>query len=65
MTGQEIAGRLQVSDTMISRLVGGRRMPEPVQDELPGTEQSDTDVDIDPGPIVADPVVAEPVVPEP
>jgi hypothetical protein len=28
---------------MISWLVGSRRMPEPVQDELP-----DTDVDIDP-----------------
>jgi hypothetical protein len=44
VTGQEIARRLRVSDTMISRLVGGRRMPEPVQDELPDTEP-DTDVD--------------------
>jgi len=60
VTGQEIARRLQVSDTMISRLVGGRRrMPEPVQDELP-----DTDLDIDPEPVVAEPVVAEPVVAE-
>ena len=73
MSGQEIARRLEVSDTMISRLVGaGRRMPEPVQGELP---------DLDPGPdsgmselvgaeqseLVAEPVVPEPepVVPEP
>jgi DNA-binding transcriptional regulator YdaS (Cro superfamily) len=50
VTGQEIARRLQVSDTMISRLVGGRRrMPEPVQDELPE-------------PVIAEPVIAEPVV---
>ncbi|MEO7193629.1 MAG: putative transposase [Pseudonocardiaceae bacterium] len=35
VTGQEIARRLRVSDTMISRLVGGRRRPEPVRDELP------------------------------
>ena len=36
VSGQEIARRLQVSDSMISRLVGaGRRMPEPVQDEFP------------------------------
>jgi transcriptional regulator with XRE-family HTH domain len=68
LTGQEIARRLQVSDTMISRLVGGRRTrPEPVADELPDTEQADTDVDIDPElpePVVAEPVVAEPVVAE-
>ncbi len=64
LSGQEIARRLQVSDTMISRLVGGRRTgPEPVQDELPDTEQADTDVDIDPE--LPEPVVAEPVVPEP
>jgi transposase len=45
LTGQEIARRLQVSDTMISRLVGGRRtMPEPVQDELPDTELPDTEL---------------------
>jgi hypothetical protein len=48
VTGQEIARRLQVSDSMISRLVGaGRRMPEPVQDELPDvpdTDVADTDV---------------------
>jgi hypothetical protein len=67
VTGQEIARRLQVSDTMISRLVGaGRRVPEPVQDPLPDTEQPDIDVDIDvdidPGPDAAGPV---PVVPEP
>ena len=55
VSGQEIARRLQVSDTMISRLVGaGRRSPEPVQDELP--EQHDAD---------AEPVVEEPVVEEP
>jgi transposase-like protein len=52
--GQEIARRLQVSDTMISRLVGGRRTPESVQDELPGTE-----------PVVAEPVVVDPEQPEP
>ena len=35
VTGQEIARRLGVSDTMISRLVGAaRRVPEPVCDEL-------------------------------
>lgn len=45
LTGQEIARRLQVSDTMISQLVGGRRSPEPVQDELPNTEQSGPVVD--------------------
>ena len=60
VTGQEIARRLQVSDSMISRLVGaGRRMPEPVQDELPDvpdTDVPDTDVaDTDvAGPGVAD-----------
>jgi hypothetical protein len=53
VTGQEIARRLQVSDTMISRLVGGRRMPEPVQEEL-------SDIDV-----VLDPEQPEPVVPEP
>ena len=42
VTGQEIARRLQVSDSMISRLVGvGRRMPDPVQDELPDTDIAD------------------------
>jgi hypothetical protein len=66
VTGQEIARRLQVSDTMISRLVGtGRRTPEAVQDELPDAqpvvpEQPDIDVDIDPEPVIAEPVVAEP-----
>jgi len=74
VSGQEIARRLEVSDTMISRLVGaGRRMPEPVQGELP-----DLDPGPDPGPdsgmselvgaeqseLVAEPVVAEPVVAE-
>ena len=55
VSGQEIARRLQVSDTMISRLVGtGRRVPVPVQDSLPGT---DTDTD---EPVVADTDVAEP-----
>ena len=40
VTGQEIARRLQVSDSMISRLVGaGRWTPEPVQDELPTPTQ--------------------------
>ena len=39
VTGQEIARRLQVSDSMISRLVGaGPRMPGSVQDEFPGTD---------------------------
>jgi transposase len=76
VTGQEIARRLQVSDTMISRLVGaGRRTPEAVQDELPDArpvvpEQPDIDVDIDvelPEPVIAEPVVLdpEPFVPEP
>jgi DNA-binding CsgD family transcriptional regulator len=48
VTGQEIARRLQVSDSMISRLVGvGRRMPDPVQDELPDTDIADiADTDI-------------------
>jgi hypothetical protein len=65
VTGQEIARRLQVSDTMISRLVGGRRMPEPVQEELPSTEQSGTDVVGDPEPVVPEPpdTPAEPVEP--
>jgi DNA-binding CsgD family transcriptional regulator len=47
VTGQEIARRLQVSDSMISRLVGaGRWTPEPVQDELPdtGTDLAGTDL---------------------
>ena len=49
--GQEIARRLQVSDSMISRLVGaGPRMPGSVQDEFPGTDVDDSVVD--------DPVVA-------
>jgi hypothetical protein len=39
VTGQEIARRLQVSDSMISRLVGSRRgTPEPVQDQLLDTD---------------------------
>jgi len=50
VTGQEIARRLQVSDSMISRLVGaGRRTPEPVQDELPdiaGTDDTDDTDDV-------------------
>jgi Transposase DDE domain/Homeodomain-like domain len=54
VTGQEIARRLQVSDSMISRLVvAGRRTPEPVQDQLPGIGTG-TDPD------VADPELAEP-----
>jgi transcriptional regulator with XRE-family HTH domain/enamine deaminase RidA (YjgF/YER057c/UK114 family) len=66
VTGQQIARRLQVSDTMISRLVGGRRMPALVQDALPDTEQSDTDVDLDPELFVPEPAdaPAEPVVAE-
>src|SRR5512133_1753570 len=45
VTGQEIARRLQVSDSMISRLVGvGRRTPDPVQDELPDSDIADTDL---------------------
>jgi DNA-binding CsgD family transcriptional regulator len=72
VSGQEIARRLQVSDSMISRLVGaGRRMPEPVQDEFPAdtgdTDLAETDLA---GPGVADrelpePVAAEPAVVEP
>ena len=65
VTGQEIARRLRVSDTMISRLVGGRRMPEPVQDELPDTELPDTElVVLDPESVVSVPAdaPAEPVV---
>jgi DNA-binding CsgD family transcriptional regulator len=62
VTGQEIARRLQVSDSMISRLVGaGRRTPEPVRDELPGTG-ADPDVA---DPDVADPEVADPEVADP
>lgn len=67
VTGQEIARRLRVSDTMISRLVGGRRMPEPVQDELPDTELPDTElVVLDPESVVSVPAdaPAEPVVAE-
>ncbi len=42
VSGQDIARRLQVSGSMISRLVGaGPRAPEPVQDELPDPEQYD------------------------
>ena len=60
VTGQEIARRLQVSDSMISRLVGaGPRMPGSVQDEFPGTDVDDPVVD---DPVVDDPVVADPVV---
>ena len=58
VTGQEIARRLQVSDSMISRLVGaGPRMPGSVQDEFPGTDVDD--------PVVADRELpaAEPAVP--
>jgi transposase len=46
VTGQEIARRLQVSGSMISRLVGSGRQPsdEPVQDELPDTELPDTEL---------------------
>jgi hypothetical protein len=74
VSGQEVARRLQVSDTMISRLVGaGRRTPEAVQDELPDAEpvvpeQSDIDVDIDrelPEPVILEPVILDPEQPEP
>ena len=69
VTGQEIARRLQVSDTMISRLVNGRRMPAPVQDELPDIELPDIDVGIEPEPVEPEPepvvAVPEPVVLEP
>src|SRR5215217_6445577 len=69
VSGQEIARRLQVSDSMISRLVGaGRRMPEPVQDEFPAdTDLADTDL-AGPGvagPGVAGPGVADRELPEP
>ena len=66
VTGQEIARRLQVSDSMISRLVGaGRRMPEPVQDEFPDTDIADTaDTDLadvaDPSPITSCPSLLRP-----
>jgi DNA-binding CsgD family transcriptional regulator len=44
VTGQEIARRLQVSDSMISRLVvAGRRVPDPVQDWLPGIAPDSAD----------------------
>jgi transposase len=63
VTGQEIARRLQVSDSMISRLVGaGPRMPGSVQDEFPGTVVDDPVVD---DPVVDDPVVDDPVVDDP
>src|SRR5512133_154710 len=75
MTGQEIAGRLDVSGTMISRLVSAdRHRPEPVQDELPDPELLDPPlpdpalvepVDAEPDPVDADPVVADPVVVDP
>ena len=72
VTGQEIARRLQVSDSLISRLVGaGRWAPEPVQDEFPDdTDTDDTDDTDVAGPGVADrelpePVAAEPAVVEP
>ncbi|MGH3874959.1 MAG: hypothetical protein ACRDSR_26245 [Pseudonocardiaceae bacterium] len=45
VAGQEIARRLQVSDIMISRLVGGRRRPDPVQDELVVPEPADAPVE--------------------
>src|SRR5512133_249913 len=73
VTGQEIARRLQVSDSLISRLVGaGQWAPEPVQDEFPDDTDTDTDTgdtDTD-GPGGADreppePVAAEPAVVEP
>jgi hypothetical protein len=57
VTGQEIARRMRVSDTMISRLVGGRRIPGPVQEELPDIAGPC----IEPDPVLA---VPEPVVPE-
>ena len=79
VSGQEIARRLQVSDSLISRLVGaGRWAPEPVQDEFPDDTDTDTDTDAPTpttptdvaGPGVADreppePVAAEPAVVEP
>ncbi|MGH3856071.1 MAG: hypothetical protein ACRDR6_21795 [Pseudonocardiaceae bacterium] len=64
VSGQEIARRLRVSDIMISRLVGGRRMPEPVRDELPDIDLPDIDVVVGPEPVVVEPtdVPVEPVV---
>ena len=63
VTGQEIARRLQVSDSMISRLVGvGRRTPDPVQDELPDRDTADTADLADhelPEPAAAAPAVVE------
>ncbi len=45
VAGQDIARRLQVSGSMISRLVGARpRTPEPVQDELPDPELPDPEL---------------------
>jgi hypothetical protein len=63
VTGQEIARRLQVSDSMISRLVGvGRRMPDPVQDELPADTADIADIaDTD----LADHDLADHKLPEP
>ena len=72
VTGQEIARRLQVSDSLISRLVGaGRWAPEPVQDEFPDdtdtddTDDTDTDDTDVAGPGVAGPGVADRELPEP
>ncbi|MGB6164605.1 MAG: hypothetical protein WCF33_14810 [Pseudonocardiaceae bacterium] len=58
VAGQEIARRLRVSDTMISRLVGAsRRAPEPVGDELAYPEaevepypEVEPEVETEPGP---------------
>src|SRR5512144_2559829 len=47
VTGQEIARRLQVSDSLIGRLVGaGRRAPQPVQDEFPDDTDTGTGTDV-------------------
>jgi len=68
VSGQDIAQRLQVSGSMISRLMGaGRRAPEPVQDELPDPADPADPDPADPDPADPDPADAElgPVVPEP
>ncbi|MGH8916737.1 MAG: helix-turn-helix domain-containing protein, partial [Actinomycetes bacterium] len=56
VSGREIARRLQVSESMISRLVGaGRATPDP---ELPDPELPD--VDAESGLVVTEPVATEP-----
>jgi hypothetical protein len=62
VTGQEIARRLQVSDTMISRLVGAaRRVPEPVPDEFAYTEtEPEPEVEVEPASAAVSGLEAQP-----